>query len=112
MGLAPSGYRRPGLVVDVWLSRATYLDVSSIRDSSPRDHPALSARGPGVAECFRRRNGGSASKLLPSCPLVFWFIPGSARGQSREERRDERRFARTFRPEFSCLLDRRVHYRG
>src|SRR5438045_7585061 len=71
MGLAPSGHRYPSLVVDVWLSWATYLDFSSIRDSSARDHPALSARCPRSAEPVQRRNRGSASKLLPSRPLVF-----------------------------------------
>src|SRR3982074_3961457 len=90
MGLAPSGHRCPGLVVDVWLSRAAYLDFSSIRDSSARDDPALPARGPCIAERFQRTNRRSTSKLFPPCPLVFRLVSRRAPGQSREEWGDGR----------------------
>jgi hypothetical protein len=39
-------------VVNVWLSWATYLDFSSIRDSSARDDPALPARCPRLPNAF------------------------------------------------------------
>src|SRR4029077_7181286 len=105
MGVAASGHRYPSLVVDVWLSWATYLDFSSIRDSPARDHPALSARCPRSAERVQRRNRRSTSKLLPSRPLVFRLLPGCAPSQSGEECGDERFLARTFRSDFSPILD-------
>ena len=91
---------------------ATYLDFPSIRDSSARDHPALPARCPRSTERVQRRNRRSASKLLPSRPLVFRLVPGCAPGQFGQECSDERFLAGTFRSGFSSILDRRSHHRS
>src|SRR5437868_12965164 len=97
MDSATPYHRCASVVVHVWISQLTCLDLSPVRDSFTRDHHALpSGRSP-PARRIRGRDRGSASELLPPRALVLRFVSDRAFGQSSENCADRRLLAEAVR---------------